>query len=527
MSTISRPMKFFARLMSDQGLTKKATLNAITVVLDYGAALVVGFVLTPLVVAGLGNYFYGMWQILNRLIGYITPVSGRPGYALKAKLANVQISSDYVQKRRDVSSTIIIWILFLPLLIIIGGTVSWFVPLWVHAPVAYFWIVRCVAALLVVNLIVDTLSSIPQAALQGENLGYKRMGMSVILVFFGGGLTWLALYFKMGIIGIASAAVSTTLVTGLFYAWVVRSYAPWFGVEKPYWADIRQMLGLSWWFMGWNLVTSLLLASDVVVLGLLNSVDSVANYTLTKYVPETLIGVIVIVIFGIMPGLGGIIGSGDYERAIRLRSEINAYIWLVATTLGTTSLIWNRVFINLWVGNEYYSGTLANLLMIIAAMQLAFIRSDGNIIDLTLKLSQKVILGFVAVLISIGAASMLVGFFHLGIAGLCLGIMSGRLVISVGYPVLISRFLNIPTARQSIAIMRPILVTVLFLGVATAWDKFAFITVNRDFSGWIFFVISAGFTGILIFLFLFFSGLSRLQRQVLVERVKKALVVPG
>ncbi len=231
-------------------------------------------------------------------------------------------------------------------------------PYWVHAPTAYVWIVRAVAGLLVLNMIVDTLSSVPQVTLQGENLGYKRMGMSVVLVLVGGGFTWLALSLKAGIVGVAVAVVASTFATGLFYLWVVRTYTPWFGVAKPQLADTRQMLGLSWWFMGWNLVTSLLLASDVVVLGLLNSVESVTNYSLTKYVPETLIGVIVIIVFGIMPGLGSIIGTGDYEKAVRLRDEINSFIWLVATTFGASILIWNRVFIGLWVGADHYSGSI-------------------------------------------------------------------------------------------------------------------------------------------------------------------------
>ena len=87
-------------------------------------------------------------------------------------------------------------------------------------------------------------------------------------------------------IGVAAAVVASTLTTGLFYLWVVKSYTPWFGLARPHLADTRQMLGLSWWFMGWNLVTTLLLASDIVVLGLLNSVESVTNYSLTKYVPK-------------------------------------------------------------------------------------------------------------------------------------------------------------------------------------------------------------------------------------------------
>lgn len=523
MSAITRPIKFISGLLSDKGLTKKAYLNALTVVLDYGASLVVGFLITPLMVAGLGNYLFGMWQVLNRLIGYITPASGRPGFALKATLANQQASTDYDQKRRYVGSTFLIWLLFLPLLIGIGGTVSWFVPYWVHAPTAYIWVVRAVAGLLVLNMIVDTLSSVPQATLQGENLGYKRMGMSVVLVLVGGGFTWLALYLKAGIVGVAIAVVASTLATGLFYLWIVRNYAPWFGIARPQLSDARQMLGLSWWFMGWNLVTSLLLASDVVVLGLLNSVESVTNYSLTKYVPETLIGVIVIVVFGIMPGLGSIIGTGDYGKAVRLRDEINSFIWLVATTLGASILIWNRVFIGLWVGADHYSGSTPNLLVVVAAMQLALIRSDGNIIDLTLRLSQKVLLGLLSVTVSIVAASIMVGYFKLNVVGLCLGIMGGRLIISIGYPMLISRFLNISLSSQLTRMLRPVLVTILLFSTAVGLDRLVSVTAGTGIMGWLIFILSAVITGILMLLISFYAGLSGDQRKSMLRRVRAVM----
>ena len=412
----------------------------------------------------------------------------------------------------------------MPLLIGIGGTVSWFVPYWVHAPTAYVWIVRAVAGLLVLNMIIDTLSSVPQVTLQGENLGYKRMGMSVVLVFAGGGFTWLALYLKAGIVGVAAAVVASTLATGLFYLWVVRIHIPWFGVARPRLADTRQMLGLSWWFMGWNLVTSLLLASDVVVLGLLNSVESVTNYSLTKYVPETMIGVIVIIIFGIMPGLGSIIGTGDYEKAVRLRDEINSFIWLAATTLGASILIWNRVFIGLWVGAEHYSGLIPNLLVVVAAMQLALIRSDGNIIDLTLRLSQKVLLGLLSVTVSIVAASIMVGYFKMGVVGLCLGIMGGRLIISIGYPMLISRFLGVSLSSQLNRVLRPIFVTILLFSIAIGLDGFVSVSTGAGIKGWLIFILLAGVTGILMLLISFFAGLSGDQRRNMIHRVRAVIM---
>lgn len=527
MSITSHPLKRISGFFSDKSLTQKAYLNALTVMLEYGATLVVGFVMTPLMVAGLGDYFFGMWQVLNRLMGYISPASGRPGFALKATLANQQASVDYDQKRRYVGSTIVIWLMFLPLLIFIGGVVSWFVPAWVRAPAEYVWVVRAVAGLLVVNMIANTLSSIPQVTLQGENRGYKRMGMSVVLVFVGGSFTWLALYLGAGIVGVAAAVVASTLVTGLFYLWVVKTNTPWFGMAKPHGADIRQMLGLSGWFMGWNIVTTLLISSDVVVLGLLNSVESVTNYSLTKYVPETLIGVIVIVVFGIVPGLGGVIGSGDYERAYRLRNEIIAFTWLVATTLGASILIWNRTFISLWVGAEHYSGSIANLLIIVGAMQLALIRSDGNIIDLTLRMSQKVMLGALSVTVSVATASMLVGSFQLGVVGLCIGITAGRLIVSLGYPILIGRFLGVDFSRQTGSILRPGLVTALLYSVSLGLDHLMADLAWSGLSGWLALVLSVSLTGILMLLMSFYTGLSRSQREVLMHRLRAGMATTG
>lgn len=523
MSSVGRPLKLFSALFSDKSLTKKAYLNAVTVVLEYAASLLVGFLITPLMVAGLGNYFFGMWQVLNRLVGYINPASGRPGFALKATLANQQASSDYDQKRRYVGSTIVIWLLFLPLLISVGGIVSWFVPYWIESPASYVWAIRSVTGLLVANLIVGSLSSVPQSTLQGENLGYKRMGMSVVLIFVGGAFTWLALYLNKGILGVAAAAVASTLANGLFFLWVVKSYATWFGVAKPRYEDTRQLLRLSWWFMGWNLVTNLLLASDVVVLGFLDSVESVTNYSLTKYVPETLIGIIVIVIFGIVPGLGRIIGTGDHEKAVRLRNEINSLNWLIATTLGASILIWNRVFVSLWVGDEHYSGTLPNLLVVVAAMQLVFIRSDGNIIDLTLRLSQKVLLGFLAVIISIAMASLLVGRFGWGIPGLCIGIMTGRLILSLGYPRLIGQFLGISFSSQLNGILRPIIVTAGMFLLSIALDRYFSNLIWVGAKGWILFILSAGTTGVAMLLLSFYVGLSSVQRGNIMRRLRAVL----
>ncbi len=128
-------------------------------------------------------------------------------------------------------------------------------------------------------------------------------------------------------------------------------------------------------------------------------------------------------------------------------------------------------------------------------MQLIFIRSDANIIDLTLNLSQKVLLGLLSVAISISAASVMVGYFHMGVVGLCLGIMSGRLILTAGYPLLISRFLDIPLSAQMKGVVRPMLVTILLFGSALFLDNMLQTMQWPGLHSWIGFFLSAAFAG--------------------------------
>lgn len=515
----TRTLGFISGLLSDKTLTKKAYLNTVASMLEYATTLLVGFFLTPFMVIGLGDYAFGLWQVLTRLIGYLSPASGRPTHALKWTLANQQVSSDYEQKRRHVGSALVVWLIFLPVLLVLGCVVAWFAPSWIKAPAGFVWTIRIVSLVLVTNMILSALTHIPQGVLQGVNLGYKRMGITSGLILFGGGITWLALYLDTGIIGVSLSVFAKTVLMGVIFLLIVRQYISWFGVAKPSIEEVRVMFGRSGWFLGWNMVMTLMMASDVVVLGFFNSVTSVTDYSLTKYVPEMIISIIANVIFAIMPGMGGIIGSGDLKRAARLRSEMMSFIWLFVTTTGASILLLNRSFVELWVGADRYSGSLPHLLIVVGVMQLVFIRIDANIIDLTLRLSQKVILGLLSVSISVISASVLVGYLNMGIVGLCLGMMSGRLILSAGYPLLISRFLDIILMKQLKSMVRPVLVTVALFGMTIFIDKFHSALTWPGAQSWIGFSLYAGLTGIVMSAVSFFAGLTAKQREIITRRV--------
>ena len=518
--SIQRSWGILSRFFSDENLTRKAYLNTLHGALEYASQLAVGFIITPLVVAGLGSYFYGAWQVMNRLVSFISPASGNPNEALKWILASQQASTDYEEKRRHVGSALAACAVFLPIIVVAGGIVAWFVPSWLEAPPESFWLLRATAALLVLNLVITMLSGLPQSILLGENIGYKRMGLTALLAFVAGGFTWSALRLGTGIIGVAGAALTSSVLTGVVLLTVTRTFTPWIGIARPSLQAVRRFLGLSGWFMAWDVIAILMLASDVVVLGLLHSVESVTSFTLTKYAPEMLISAISVIVTGITPGLGGIIGGGDLKKASQVRSETMALTWLALTALETCILLWNRPFIGLWVGPEHFAGAIPNLMIVLVVTQLVLIRTDASIIDLTLRLERKVVIGGLSVALSLALAGVLVGHFRLGIVGLCFGLLIGRSVLSFGYPTLVGRFLGVPLSSQIKGVLRPALVTVLFFTLTATLECLAPWPALSGLKGWLIFALSAGVSGVVLTYVMFRAGLSRDQRQTIIMRVR-------
>ncbi len=503
------------RIFSDGSLTKKASLNSLALIADSAARLIVGLVVNPFLVRTLGDVGFGNWQILQRLVGHANPAGGRPGEALKWFVANRQSSTDLEDKRRTVGSAIAVWLLFTPILAVLGAVLGLFAPIWIHVPSAEYAMVRLAAAILVADLILSGLTAIPWAVIQGQNLGYKRLGMTTSLEFVGGGLLVIAAAVGGGLVGLALAGIATTLLSGALYLWIVRSYVPWFGVARPDLRAVGRFIRLSWWFLLWNVVTKVSNGADVIVLGIAGSSQEVTTYTLARFIPLMIIGAVTALISGAMPGLGGLVGAGEHTRAARVRSETMSFAWLIAVVGGAGILLWERSFITLWVGARYYPGLGTVFLIALMVLQLSLIRVDSNIIDLTLELRWKVLLGLLAAGLSVLLAWVFVSFFDLGIAGVVVGFMMGRTVQSIAYPVMIGRILDIPAQAQLKGMIRPALTTICVFAMAAALGTVATVTT------WIGLVLAGGVTIVGASSVAVFLGLSRTPRRQLWARVRR------
>ena len=60
-----------APVVEKANLTRRASLNAAQSLLDYTARLGVGLLVTPILVRGLGQSLFGIWQVLGQLLGLL------------------------------------------------------------------------------------------------------------------------------------------------------------------------------------------------------------------------------------------------------------------------------------------------------------------------------------------------------------------------------------------------------------------------------------------------------------------------
>ena len=489
-----------------------ASLNALQALLDYVVKLAVGLVIVPILLSGLGRTLFGVWEILHKLAGYLAATDGRPTQALRLVVAHGRTTADPESQRRHVGSALVVWLLFLPLFGAVGGMVIWLAPHITRVPADLHSPVRAACGLLVGGIVLGTLASIPESVLRGMNLGYRRMGLQAGLSLCGGVFTAVAVYAGLGLVGVAAAQVALGLLTGACFWVLVKKSVSWFGIARPRSTEVRALFGMSLWLAGGDLIAKLLLASDVVILGMVVSAAAVTSYVLTGYAARLAVNLHVLSADGAMPGLAGVIGQGDYDRAAAVREELLALTWVFATVAGATILMWNRAFLTLWVGAENYAGFWPNVLIVLIALQTSFIRADAYILDAALLPRARVKVGACSAAVTLLACVALTRPY--GVVGLCLGVLAGRALQTIGYPLLVRRSLHQGRVWRPGSVLRAASVTALMYFGA------AYVGRNLLAPHWFTWAGGTVLTAAVLLPVAFLAGLSAESRAAVLRRVR-------
>lgn len=496
-----------------ENLEQKGYLNSITSIIDFGGAQIVGFFVSPFIVSGLGSSLYGIWQMLGQMTGFANMADTRASQVLKWSVAKNRDIATPEELQGEVTSALLITAFILPLVLVIGAVVVWYAPVITRADETYYELIRIVCAILMFSLVIHKVFDIFEAVLRGMNLGYKRMGIRVGIIAFGGLLKILVITQGYGLIGLSLVEIVLALITGITFYYIVKKNVSWFGFGKTTRSKTITYGKLSGWFMAFSGARIFLLNSDKIVLGYLIGPIFVTQYTITMFTTMAVQGLIYAVINGIIPGIGSLFGKMKFNKVKKARNLINNLNWLMISSLGVGILLFNQSFIGLWIGEEHYAGTVENLFILLISVQQIFFQTDSLIINVSLDVKRKVYFSLVATALTLFLAYFLVKEY--GIVGLCWSILLGRLILTLGYPIILKRKMSDPEGLKFGPMFRPLFTLLIFFLTASYLSQFILV------SNWIGLILLGGLSSLIAGLFFWFVGISPHGRKDILKVISK------
>jgi len=210
---------------------------------------------------------------------------------------------------------------------------------------------------------------------------------------------------------------------------------------------------------------------------------------------------------------GKFFGNGEFDKVKEARSVLASVIWILVSTFGVAILLYNESFLNLWVGEGKYAGGTENLLLLFIGVQFIFFFMDGNFINVTLDMATKVIITALSSLVTIALAFLLVEKYH--IMGMAFSILAGRLVLTIGYPIILKKKMNEGISFFNADNLRPLLVALLFFLLAN------YISGSIKIENWFVLIGIGSVTALVSALLFWFVGLSKRSRRDVFAVVSK------
>lgn len=420
-------------------LLKAAKRNALANYVNFAVVAIVTIIVSPILVAYLGVAPFGIWKTIQKYLAFGTVADGRATQALKWVVARGVKTADARENRQSVGSAVSVWILFLPLTGLFAMLLVWGLPHLINdISTARISTVRLVGGLLALNLVVTPLLGIPDAVLVGGNRGYASMLVKTGMFIVNNGAMVAVAYAGYGLTGIAIAFVGCAALTAVIVFYQAKRLTPWFGIAKPSFKQVRGFFGFSGWIMLWSIIAKLLLSSDLLLIGYMIGPSAVTNYVFTSYAPQLTLSVCLMTAGAAMPGIGSQMVPGNEAQTRLTMNSLREVVTFIGLAACVGIVLFNHLFVALWAGENRYMGGLVNALIVLEVFQLTLFRVEGQIQDLSLDIRNKVLIGLASTVLALGLAFL---FYHFvgKLWAIFAGIIAGRMVMSVIFPVIVNR----------------------------------------------------------------------------------------
>ena len=425
----------------------KAKLNAYAYYAHFLFESVISFFVGPLLVQFLGAEHFGIWKVCQRCLNFASIAGGRSTQALRWVIANSEGKGHDMwveDKQRSVGSAVVVSLIFFPISILALTSIVYALPALINGiKIEDIQLVRTVGLILGMNILFSPLLGLPDAILVGINRSYRStIAHMCWLLMANLSVVYLA-YLGFSLISLAAVYLIVAVLHASTLYLICKRTVPWLGILRPEKSQLKTFMNFSAWVLIWSFIARLLLVSEVLLVGSLVGAAAVSTFVFSSYVPQLAIAVCMKTCVAITPSLGALFGADKLERLVEFVITTREVIYCLSIIFGGCILALNEAFVTLWIGDSYYIGDIPNLLMTVLMIQLAMLRCEGQIQDISLNIRIKVLWGAVGAFLGLALAWLLYVYWLPNMAAIFIGLIAGRCVTSYHFPRMVNSFLQI------------------------------------------------------------------------------------
>jgi hypothetical protein len=224
------------------------------------------------------------------------------------------------------------------------------------------------------------------------------------------------------------------------------------------------------------------MSSEIIFLSVLIGTSSVSQYIFTGYISIVGISLAAIVSSAITPGLGRLIGNGELEKSRKIIKQLRELLLATSLFIASGMLLLNKSFVFLWVGEELFLGDVNNILIALLMIQIIVIRNEAFLIDLSLNIKTKVMVGLASVALSVIFSVVGYQYIYNDISSIFIGIFLGRLVMLFIFPYLTNNMIQLSNISSinfkllfTIIIFLSVIISIGYYQVLDTWISLFFV----------------------------------------------------
>ena len=418
----------------------------------------VSFVLTPILIHGLGEFYYGMWVLVASLIGYYGLLDMGLRVTVQRFIARFQGANQREELNQTFTTAVKLTLAISSLVIILIPCLILLLPRFFRlqgAAVGLFrWLIILlaldVAVVLPVRLLGTYLCALQRFDLY--NMAAIAVDLSRALLFV------VVLRLGWGVLGVGAAALAVTLLSLPVHWYLLRRVDPGFRILWSYasWSRVWELASFSFYILLNTVGDRLRSYSDAIVIGRVLGVAMITPFIVAARLMEYYKSLLVGVSGPLMPAISSLDGQNRGSDARSLFIRATRMTTLLSVFIATMLFVDGRQLLYYWVGEGFVSSYVLVEILTVGYL-LSLVQAPTSV--LLIARGQHRPMGWWT--LGEGVANLVLSIYwarQYGLVGIALGTMVPMVVTkTLIQPWYLSRVLNLPLLQyMATALRRPL-----------------------------------------------------------------------